>query len=116
MSDTDKTKPYWVKLLQNPQWRVVHHNHERHPCDLADENHKRNLWLSRECGYSTSTSARGFYARSKSEQVYRDKTNGHARTTLRSQLRTMMKMSREDLEDGDFQSFPHKHQALWDSE
>ena len=103
--------------MQNPQWREENHNHERGICDMQANVVECYTWSGRGCCYwANDLGNQHIWARGRHEQVYRKEANGHARTTLRSQLRIMMKMSRKDLEDGDFQTFPHRHQALWDSE
>jgi hypothetical protein len=118
MSDTDKTKPIWVQLYQNPQYRVEDHDHRHGECDLDANNIVEGYsWHGRGCNFwASNLGNQHIWQRcSKAEQCYRDRANGHARTLLRKQLRELMKTSKEDLEDCEYQSFPHRHQALWDS-
>ena len=117
MSHTDKTQPYWVKLKQNPQDRVEEHDHRKGICDLDPNDNGSYGWTSQYCSYDFSRAAvQTAYQRcSEVEQLYRKKQNGKARGNLRKNLRDIMKTSRADLEDCDYQSFPHRHQALWDA-
>ena len=121
VSDTDKTKPYWVKLYQNPELRRTRHDHRKGECDIDKyfEEYKQNThWTRRgECGYWVSfyRDHSGFYAKnSHGEKGYRAEANGADRTNLRIAIRDMLKTSREDLEDNEFQSFPHRHGVQWD--
>lgn len=117
MSDTDKTKPYRVKLAQNPEWRVEEHDHRNGQCEL-DSNNIDFWWKTRrQCGYGfrDSVSQRSWARPSRVEQAYRDQANGKTRTQLRKDMRNLVKSSREDIEDCEFLSYPHRHSAIWDA-
>lgn len=117
MSDTDKTKPTWVQLYQNPEWRVEYHDHVNHECNINPKDVGRYRWFTRGCHYWASDLGNQHVWKrcSKSEQCYRDKANGHARTKLRKDMRNLIKMTRDDIDDCEFLSYPHRHQALWDA-
>lgn len=86
MSRTDKTLPYRIWDEQNPNgW---------------NRNYFDMMYL---------------FKRPKREQVYRAKANGKERNYLRKHIREQLKLSFEDVENYDFQSFPHRHGALWDT-
>lgn len=116
MSRTDKTNPTWVKLLQNPQWREEQHDHRNGECILKPIT-KDWHYPRVDCGYWVSDlgNQHVWSRHTKSEQMYRQEANGKARNNLRMDMREIMKMAREDIEDCEFLSYPHRHQALWDT-
>lgn len=120
MSDTDKTKPLRVKILQNPEWRKEVHNHEDGICDFYDELIPNVLWTWHNrrsyCGYYASKEGhQHVWARcSNAEQSYRAEANGKARRQVRHLRREVLKMTREDIYDCEFLSHPHRRSALWD--
>jgi len=117
VSDTDNTKPFWVRIAQNPELRNEAHDHSRGPCTIDTQNIQ--LWWTikgHACGYEPKFSATRIYrGSSKAEQMYRNKANGKDRTALRKIRQKLLKMSREDIENSDVQSFAHRHSALWDA-
>lgn len=126
MSDTDKTKPYWVKLWQNPELRREVHYHEKGLCDLSlDDILDRTSGFSyrfRHCyyddpyGYCESVKRIYVQHRARSrKRGYVDEWNGHERARWRSTMHELRKMSLEDVKDSDFQNFAHRHSALWDA-
>lgn len=61
MSKTDKTRPYWVRLFDQPQNYLEAHDHVNGVCDLPDRpaadsssNTWWGSWLRHECGYTWS--------------------------------------------------------------
>lgn len=123
MSDTDKTKPLWVKLRQNPKWRVELHYHEKNTCDLLPFEESSDVlysyWSRRKgisCGYWVSKEGhQHVWGRcSNAEQSYRAEANGKARRQVRHLRREVIKMTREDIYDCEFLSHPHRRSALWD--
>jgi len=116
VSRTDKTNPLWVKLLQNPEWREEHHNHRNRDCDLGPMT-KDWHYPHNHCDYWISDlgNQHVWIRSSRSEQAYREEANGKARNDLRMAMRDIEKMSREDVEDCEFLSYQHRHQARWDA-
>ena len=116
MSKTDNTNPTWIKLLQNPEWREEVHDHRDGICDI--ELVKKCFEYPRYgCGYGASDLGnQHVWCRSRRyEQIYRKESNGKARNNLRMDMQELRKMTREDIEDCEFLSYPHRHQALWDA-
>lgn len=117
MSDTDKTKPFWVQLYQNPQWREERHDHRKGECNLVDPIIPQQCdWAPIGCCYWASDEGNQHVWRrnSRIEHIYRNEANGAVRTGLRNLLSEIRKMSREDLEDVTFAKRDHKHGVLWD--
>lgn len=116
MSKTDKTNPLWVKLLQNPEWCEERHDHRNGICDVQPiENGFR--YPHSHCGYWVSDLGNQYVwvRHTKSEQAYRKEANGRARNELRMDMQELRKMTRDDVEDCEFLSYSHRHQALWDA-
>jgi len=90
--------------------RVEDHDHRKGVCDFDGVQYWCEFNFTREHYYTS-----GIYGRPKSEQVYRAKANGKDRTRWRLAASEMLKMPIEELEDYDFQNFPHRHSALWDA-
>lgn len=116
MSDTDKTKPVWVKLMQNPQVRFEHHNHRSGTCDFDI---RKQPWSDRsQCNYYCryySRSGRVMYGRaSKCEQSYRAEANGSARTRLRNAMSDLRKLDIDAIDEYDIPIVRHRHSALGD--
>lgn len=116
VSKTDKTNPLWVKLLQNPEWREERHNHYNGVCDVQPITHDFH-YPHTSCGYWVSNlGTQHVWVRPREhEQLYRIEANGKTRNDLRMAMREIMKMTRDDIEDCEFLSYPHRHQALWDA-
>lgn len=119
VSDTDKTKPYWVQLNQNPEIRRIRHDHSKGPeCLIYPIREKYyltfRLWTDYTCWYTTRkgvTIADTVVHRwTRSEKR---KWHNHERMNVRCTMREISKMSFEDIEDSDFQNFPHRHNASW---
>jgi hypothetical protein len=120
LSKTDKTHPFWVQIIQNTELQRAVHDHRSGVCDLLKPRDRRWWFDHNRCHYSVnyySKVGRKIFGRcSQAEQSYRAEANGSARTKLRNTMTELRKLIRTDIEDCDFQSFQHKHQALWDVE
>lgn len=116
MSNTDKTKPYWVQIMQNRELQIEDHDHRNGICDL---DFRIKPWRDyTSCNYHiryySKTGRRIFGRPSKAEQSYRAEANGSARTKLRNAVSELRKMAIEDVEDWDIVIPRHRHSALWD--
>lgn len=122
MSDTDKTKPYWVKLKQNPQWRRERHDHRDGICDLDYNDTNCYGWSDwhGHCRIVTKTKwpdSNRFYKNTRFGwfHSYIDEYNGGARAKLRMARREMLKMDMENLIDYDAENPRHRHNAIWEN-
>ena len=50
----------------------------------------------------------------KTKRAYLNEAKGNERTKLRNTKRKLLKMTREEIEDSDIQSFKHRHAVMWD--
>jgi hypothetical protein len=120
MSDTDKTKPNWVKVKQNINTKAVreYHDHRRHDCDLHEADAQYIFYWQRRgsCGYDVSYYGwhNGFYARPPHGKEYRRIFEGQARAEWRKTSHELRKLSREDIKDYDVAGYRHRHSALWE--
>lgn len=117
MSDTDKTKPYWIQALQNSKDREEVHVHYNGVCELEEPNISDLKFSYRRvhCQWKVNWSYRRFCGRRGWFHSYVDEQNGSQRAKVRMLRREVIKMDRDDIEDIDFQNFPHRHSAIWDS-
>jgi hypothetical protein len=118
MSRTDKTRPYWVKLLDESSARMEQHYHEDGTCNF-DEAVKdlQNVW-PRKCGYTVSYYGwnSGFFSRGPASWLKAEVRirHGAARAKLRKDVHDMLKLSREEMEDYDIVNPRPRNGALWD--
>lgn len=128
MSRTDKTRPYWVQMLDsdNRGWKAEHHDHRTRSCDIhiayKTMRNRRNTWWfigQRTCCTlwpSTIAAHSGIYARSSAVvKMYRAKDLGKVRGRERAMIRELLKTSREDMIDYDYMPSQHRHNALWEA-
>lgn len=119
MSDTDKTRPMWVQMLDpyNKGWLEEHHNHTNGICDIADAD-PRFPWRNRaRCNIWPSDKAahEGIYPRPTRRVAYY--SYGHIRKSraLWRALRDRVIRGDIDAADESPRRFSHRHSALWDS-
>lgn len=120
MSDTDKTRPVWVQMLdpRNRGWATEYHDHSRGPCDLADFDPRYSLWIGRRtrCAVWPSRAAahEGIYPRPpKQLEYYVFKAKRRERATWR-RVRAELLGGNLDAADSVPPTFGHRHEGLWD--
>lgn len=122
MSDTDKTKPYWVRLKQNPQEARERHDHRDGVCDLDPTDNDCYGWSGFHGHCRIVTKDRWPYSniyygadRFGWFHSYIAKWNGSTRTKLRMARRNILKMNVEDIIDYDVENPRHRHNAIWEN-
>lgn len=121
MSKTDKTHPHWVKLAQNPQWRVEDHNHRKGVCDIDNFNPKTNNYLSYRRAHCYFWFKKGIrksiWPREGSwgVKMYTSKHIKSDRNEMRMQIRDWVKSNREDVYDSEFGNYQTRHRAIWEA-
>ena len=123
MSDTDKTKPYWVQLRQNPQLARERHDHRNSVCDLDYEDNECYGWSGFHSHCRIVTKARwpysySFYGRGSRFgwfHAFVAECNGSARAKLRMARHEIRKMAIEDVTDYDIENPRHRHNAIWEN-
>jgi len=121
MSKTDKTRPYWVKLLEESPERVESHNHEKGICDLrlpTASGWRAPFRGGDYCYYTVSYYGwnNGFYGRGSARWLKAEirSRHGASRAKLRKDISEIKKLSREDIEDYDIINPRPRNGALWD--
>lgn len=121
MSKTFKTRPYWVKMNSNDYANVkkMTHSHEDGVCDVQPL--RQGDHYAKKCGYEVNYYGynAGVFGRKGADgrwvKTAVAKFNGKDRTRLRRDLREMLKLSLDDIEDYDIINPRPRNQALWDA-
>jgi hypothetical protein len=87
---------------------------DERPCNWGKNMRRANLT---QCGYTTSRY--GYYSgklykKPKSKKMYQKEYHGSQRAYVRRSSQEIRKLSTEEILDYDFQTYQHKHSALWD--
>lgn len=132
MSKTDKTHPNWVKLMQNPQWRIEVHDHRHGECDILNKTYCKHVMYGglircTQCGLASSHHRCYYWFRDGTRtkwwtregswgvQMYMTKHIRCDRNATRMSMRKLKKSTRRDIYDSEFGSYQHKHRAIWES-
>lgn len=119
MSDTDKTRPTWVQMLDphNRGWATEHHDHSRGGCDIADYDPRCGLFgrPTRCCVWPSYTAMNeGIYPRPpKQLEYYVWKAKRRERATWR-RLRSELLGGNLDAAEAVGPRYSHRHEGLWD--
>lgn len=121
MSDTDKTRPVWVQMLDpyNKGWLEEHHEHYKNPCDIEDSDPKWP-WIGRKtrCSRRPSRQAdrEGIYPqRKRVKKYYVYKHTRHERAVWRELQGRILGGDILAAEKSPRGSYSHRHSAIWDA-
>lgn len=119
MSDTDKTRPFWVQMHDpyNKGWREEAHNHANGICDIETSDPRfpwRNRW---HCNFWPSAKANhsGIWGRpTRTLRCYVREETRRERVAWRNLRNRMIKGEWEAAEESPL-TYNHRHSALWDA-
>jgi hypothetical protein len=122
VSHTDKTRPFWVQLMDpyNRGWKTEHHwDHHVNGCTIEQFNPvEHGIWHHPGCVYWPSDVAahNGIYSRPGGWiTAYAKEDERHRRNTSRMMCRSLRYMSAEEREDFEDVVYPPRHGAIWDA-
>jgi hypothetical protein len=119
MSDTDKTRPYWVRVRDDLENTIEHHDHSAGDCDYQEwlENPKRRRYWNwfNTCGRSFSSNTDYYYGQSVPKWYVDHTWNNPERVRVRDVLNKAKQWYNggDDLEDFDFPNEQHRHRSSW---
>lgn len=120
MSRTYKTDPPWVKAIRKDCVAISErHDHRFGSCDIDEAFGSSTFFWQRwgSCGYAASYYGwnDGVYFRPHRAKFLRKSFEHSSRASWRMARDEMLKLSKKDLEDFDFQNYQHRHSALWET-